>query len=222
VKEPELVDKVGLDAVAFLRFLRLLRWLFSSIAFLTCAVLIPINVTQSLRNVPDSTQRDQLSILTIRNVTGKWLFVHVGVTYLITILIIVFVNYHWKEMVRLRQQWFRSPEHMQSFYARTLAVTAVPKKYQSDEGIREIFQSVQVPYPTTSVHIGRKVGRLPELIEYHNTTVRQLEAVLVQYLKDGKIAKNRPMIRIGGFWGCGGVKKDAIDFYTYVFGIWSS
>lgn len=97
-------------------------------------------------------------------------------------------------------------------------VTDVPRKYQSDEGIRAIFESVQVPYPTTSVHIGRKVGRLPELIEYHNTAVRELEQVLVTYLKGGRIAKERPTIRIGGFLGMGGIKKDAIELYTCVVG----
>jgi len=210
------VDKVGLDAVAFLRFLRLLRWLFSSIALLTCGVLIPINLTQS-RNAPSGNTNDLLN-LTISHVKGNWLFVHVGVTYLITFLTIFFVNLHWKEMVRLRHQWFRSPEYLQSFYARTLAVTRVPKKYQSDEGIRAVFETVQVPYPTTSVHIGRRVGKLPELIEYHNKTVREFEAVLVMYLNGGRIAKKRPTIRVGGFFGCGGVKKDAIDFYTCVLG----
>ena len=214
VKEPELVDKVGLDAVAFLRFTRLLRWLFTSIAFLACAVLFPINITQSTRD--RQVQRNFLSLLTIRDVRGNFLFVHVAVSYLITLLIVVFVNYHWKQMVRLRHQWFRSPEYMGSFYARTLAVIKVPKKLQSDQGIRDIFQSVQVPYPTTAVHIGRRVGRLPELIDYHNNTVRKFEAVLVRYLKGGKIAKERPTIRVGGFLGCGGVKMDAIEFYTYV------
>jgi len=212
-KEPELVDKIGLDAVTFLRFLRLLRWLFTAVALLTCAVLIPINVTQSIRNLPQGP-KNILLMLTIRNVSGNWLFVHVGISYLITFMIVFAVNYHWKVMVRLRHEWFRSPEYLQSFYARTLAVMHVPKKYQSDEGIRAIFQSVQVPYPTTSVHIGRRVGKLPELIEYHNKTVREFEAVLVQYFKGGKIAKNRPTIRLGGFMGCGGVKKDAIEFYT--------
>jgi calcium permeable stress-gated cation channel len=56
----------------------------------------------------------------------------------------------------------------------------VPKQFQSDEGLRMIFESLQVPYPTTVMHIGRKVGKLPELIEYHNTTVRVLEQVLVR------------------------------------------
>ncbi|THH05494.1 hypothetical protein EW146_g9887, partial [Bondarzewia mesenterica] len=60
----------------------------------------------------------------------------------------------------------------------------------------------------------RRVGKLPELIEYHNETVRELEKILVRYLKGGKISKERPTIRIGGFWGMGGTKKDAIDFYT--------
>ncbi|KAG1903283.1 uncharacterized protein F5891DRAFT_1211537 [Suillus fuscotomentosus] len=212
-KEPELVDKLGLDAVTFLRFTRMTRSLYSAIAFICCAILIPINVSYNLKNVP-STERDVLSILTIRDVKGSFLFAHVVVSYVISALVMVFVWRHWKEMLRLRQQWFRSPEYMQSFYARTLAVMHVPKKYQSDEGIHAIFASVQVPYPTTSVHIGRKVGRLPELIEYHNTAVRELEQVLVTYLKGGKIAKERPTIRIGGFMGMGGTKKDAIDFYT--------
>ncbi|KAG1739129.1 uncharacterized protein EDB91DRAFT_1136016 [Suillus paluster] len=212
-KEPELVDKLGLDAVTFLRFTRMTRSLYTSIAFACCAILIPINVAYNLKNVP-STDRDILSMLTIRDVKGSFLFAHVVVSYAISALVMFFVWRHWKEMLRLRQQWFRSPEYMQSFYARTLAVMRVPRKYQTDEGIRAIFESVQVPYPTTSVHIGRKVGRLPELIEYHNTAVRELEQVLVTYLKGGKIAKDRPTIRIGGFMGMGGVKRDAIDFYT--------
>jgi hypothetical protein len=202
-KEPELLDKIGLDAVAFLRFLRLMRWLFSGVTVLTCAILIPINVAYNLKNV-DSKNRDILSMLTIRDVTGNFLWAHVAVSYLITLLIVFCVNFHW------------SPEYLQSFYARTLQVRHVPKKLQSDEGLKNIFESVKVPYPTTSVHIGRKVGKLPELIDYHNQTVREFEEVLVKYLKGGKIKANRPTVRIGGNCGMGGVKKDAIDFYTYV------
>ena len=210
------MDKIGLDAAIYLRFIRLCRWLFTAVAFVTSAILIPINVTYNLAHVK-AKDRDALSMLTIRNVSGNLLFAHVAVTYLITFLVIGFVYIHWREVVRLRRDWFRSPEYMQSFYARTLMVNNVPRKLQSDEGLRAIFESVHVPYPTTSVHIGRKVGRLPDLIEYHNDAVRELEAVLVKYLKGGKIGKKRPTITIGGFMGMGGEKKDAIDYYTCVF-----
>ncbi|KAF5348705.1 hypothetical protein D9758_006773 [Tetrapyrgos nigripes] len=212
-KEPELLDKVGLDATTFLRFTRLMRWLFTGVTALTCLVLIPVNAAYNIRNVK-SSRRDILSTLTIRNVQGNWLFVHVAVTYLITFLIMGVVYLHWKKVVELRIKWFRSPEYMQSFYARTLVVMGVPKKLQSDEGIRAIFESVKVPYPTTSVHIGRRVGRLPELIEFHNNTVRELEEHLVKYLKGGRVGKNRPTIRINSTCGCGGRKVDAIDYYT--------
>jgi calcium permeable stress-gated cation channel len=87
-------------------------------------------------------------------------------------------------MVRLRAQFFRSPE-----YARTLIVTLVPKKRQSDEGIKAVFNSVQVPYPTTAVHIGRRVEDLPRLVEAYNKTAREFEQILVRYLKDGKVGK---------------------------------
>lgn len=215
-KEPELLDKIGLDAVTFLRFLRLMRWLFTWIALLTCAVLIPINVSYNIKNI-DASDRDFLSMLTIRDVHGNWLYAHVIVTYLISFLIVFCVDMNWRAMIRLRRTWFRSPEYLQSFYARTLQVRHVPKNMQSDEGIKAIFESVKVPYPTTSVHIGRKVGKLPDLIEYHNQTVREFEEVLVKYLKGGKIKSKRPIIRLGGTCGFGGVTKDAIDFYTCVF-----
>ena len=119
-------------------------------------------------------------------------------------------------MVRLRHIWFRSDEYNKSFYARTLMVLRVPKKLQSDQGLKSLFESLRVPYPTTAVHIGRRVGQLPELIEYHNQAVRDLEEVLVRYLKDGQVAKKRPTIRHGGFMGIGGKRVDAVDFYTSV------
>lgn len=211
-KEPELVDKIGLDAAIYLRFLRMFRLLFTCIALLCCVVLLPVDITYNLRYVNPGA-RDVLSILTIRDVQGPLLFVHVAATYAITALVMGFVWHNWRQVVRLRHDWFRSPEYMQSFYARTLMVTRVPKKFQSDEGIRAIFQSMHMPYPTTSVHIGHRVGRLPELIEFHNNTVRELEHVLVRYLKDGHIAKERPQKRLGGFLCCGGRKVDAIDYY---------
>ena len=104
-----MLDKIGLDAVTFLRFVRMLRWLFTAIALLACAVLIPINAVYNVNHVP-SQDRDVLSMLTIRDVSGSLLFVHVAATYLFTFFVMAFVYLNWKHMVRLRAQWFRSPE----------------------------------------------------------------------------------------------------------------
>jgi hypothetical protein len=212
VKEPELVDKVGLDAVTFLRFLRMMRWLFTSLTILGAAVLIPPDIIYSTRKSKIPTTA--LSMLTIQDVYDNLLYVHIAGSYVFTALICGFAYTHWKAMAQLRRSWFRSPEYINQFYARTLQVTQVPKKFQSDEGIKAIFESIQLPYPTTSVHIGRSVGALPELVEYHNDMVRELEKYLVRYLKGNKIGKKRPTVRIKSFMGMGGKKVDAIDYYT--------
>jgi hypothetical protein len=151
--------------------------------------------------------------LTIRDVKGNSIYAHVAVSYLITILVIGFIYIHGRAMVELRNQWFKSPEYMRSFYARTLSITNVPKKLQQDDGLNEILGK-SLPYPITSVHMARTVGDLPQLIEYHNQTVRDFEAVLVKYLKGGVHNKSRPVVTFGGFCGIGAVHKDAIDYYT--------
>lgn len=81
-KEPELVDKIGLDAVIFLRFLRMLRLLFLGVVVLAGGVLLPVNAIHNLKHVKPN-KRDVLSMLTIRDVGGSALYAHIGVTYAI-------------------------------------------------------------------------------------------------------------------------------------------
>jgi hypothetical protein len=118
-------------------------------------------------------------------------------------------------MVRLRWQWFRSPAYQDMLHARSLLVTQVGKKYQTDAGLNALLQSLNIPYPTSAVHIGRRVGVLPALIKKHNEAVKELEEVLTSYLKNpDKIPAQRPTKRLGGWMGMGGQKVDAIDYLT--------
>jgi hypothetical protein len=78
-----------------------------------------------------------------------------------------------------------------------------------------LLQSLAIPYPTSAVQIGRRVGTLPELIKRHNDAVRQLEGVLTTHLKNpNNVSAKRPTMRIGGFMKLGGKKVDAIDYLT--------
>ncbi|KAF5354854.1 hypothetical protein D9756_005449 [Leucocoprinus leucothites] len=209
-KDTELVHKIGVDALVFLHFVRLLRLLFLLIAIASCAVLVPIDYIYNIKNKP--LDMNVLSAMSIRDVEGSMLYSHVGLMYFITFTVMLLVNRKWQKVLELRELWFRSEEYLHSLYARTICITQVHPKYQSDQGIIDILNLVNMPYFPTGVHIGRDVGELPNLIQYHNDTVRQLERVLVQYLHKGKLGRKRPKIREGGW--CGGEKKDAISFYT--------
>lgn len=215
--ETELLNQIGLDAVVFLRFLRMCRWMCSLLAMLACALLIPCDVAYNLKYKPSdlATSSNTLAMMSITNLSGSWLYVHVVYGYLVTFMVLYVIYVNYKTVVRLRWQWFRSPEYQNSMHARSIMMTHVGSSHMSDTGLQTLLSQLQIPYPTTAVHIGRRVGMLAFLVERHNQTVRELEQVLVTYLKGGKISPKRPTIRISKkFLGLGGRKVDAIDFYT--------
>ncbi|KAF8967961.1 hypothetical protein BDZ97DRAFT_1916530 [Flammula alnicola] len=149
-----------------------------------------------------------------KDVHGPRLYAHIVSVYLITFFLAALVHHHWRIMYKLRNRRFRSPEYQRLFYARTLYITNIPERRQSDAGLYKIFTGMQLPYPVTSVHIGRSVGALQGLIDKHNKLVEEFEEVLVRYLSGGNPRNQRPMITIGGCCGLGGRRQDAIKYYT--------
>lgn len=55
----------------------------SVVAVICAGVLIPINVLYNLNNVEES-KRSALAMLTIQDVRGNILFVHIGISYLVS------------------------------------------------------------------------------------------------------------------------------------------
>ncbi|KAN0061279.1 hypothetical protein ACQY0O_006125 [Thecaphora frezii] len=213
-QEHDLLPLIGLDGVTFLRFLRMMRWMLTTLAVVLSMVLMTLDVIYNV-NHSDTASTNKLNWINMSNVHGSYLWGHVAMSYVATGIALGFVWYHYREMVRLRWMYFRSEEYQTSFNARTLMITNVPKKLQSDPALAKMLSQIKMPYPTTEVHIGRRVGALPDLIEKHNDLVRELEHVLARYLKDpNKLPAKRPTVRLGGFMGCGGRKVDAIDHYT--------
>lgn len=75
VTEDELIIKIGLDAVVFLRFLRMCRWMCSSLALLACTILIPSDLYYNLKASTGQSlgfANNRLAMVTISNIRGKW------------------------------------------------------------------------------------------------------------------------------------------------------
>jgi hypothetical protein len=100
-KEDVLLEKIGLDGVCFLRFLRMCQWMsvhpsysmriratdgcenrFVGVAIMSCCVLIPINVAYNVQHNSKSIRSDPLRILTLQDVRGNLLYAHVAVRLL--------------------------------------------------------------------------------------------------------------------------------------------
>ena len=96
-------------------------------------------------------------------------------------------------------------------------VTNIPPKYRSEAGLWKIFQGMELRHQVTSVHIGKAVGMLPDLVESHNKNVEEFEQIIVRHLKSDPLGKTKPTIRVGGCCGLGGRRKDAIELHVFVF-----
>ncbi len=214
IGEERLNDQVGVDAVIFLRFMRLMRWILTLTAICSCATLIPLDLMYTLSLKPMGY--NILTAMTIQYVQGVRLYAHIGVVYFITLVLIGLVFHHWRMTQTLRAEWFRSSEYQRSFYARTLYITDIPRRRQSFPGIYGIFKAMNLPYPVISVYIGKSVGKLPELVEDHNKLVKEFEEVL-QSMQDETRENERPFFTVGGCCGIGGRRQDALQYYAYVF-----
>ncbi|POW10351.1 hypothetical protein PSTT_06120, partial [Puccinia striiformis] len=228
--EKELLAQIGLDAVVFLRFLRMCRWMCSLLALLACAMLIPCDVAYNLKHKDEyvTTTSNTLAMMALRP-CRIWLPRHFygnlrdlcqlqdGSTFTMAVvqnsriseLDIFSLNYDDSCWCVPRKTCRHFLTHGPLNFFLLLTPTFCRLEAYT------LLTQLHIPYPTTAVHIGRRVGMLAFLIERHNQTVRDLEQVLVTYLKGGKPSATRPTIRIGRkFLGFGGRKVDKIDFYT--------
>lgn len=72
----------GLDAATFLRFLRMLRNIFTITSIIVVALLV-IDIIYNLKYV-NSSDRNALSLLTIQNVSGNWMWPALAASYVIS------------------------------------------------------------------------------------------------------------------------------------------
>ena len=119
--EQELVNAIGLDAVVFLRILRMCRNIFVILAVVGCGILIPVNLSKGQKFYATTA----ITKITPVNTYGgaNW-----GMTICAWIFDIVVAGYLWwnyKAVLRLRRQFYDSPEYNASLHARTLMVRCI-------------------------------------------------------------------------------------------------
>ncbi|KAK5118112.1 hypothetical protein LTR62_004159 [Meristemomyces frigidus] len=195
-KEQDLVDKVGLDAAIFLRFNRMLRNIFSVLSVLGCGILIPVYLVCSDSSITKGISWfSRLAPVYMFGSQGFWAVVLIA--YIFDIVICFFLWTNYRAVVKLRRAFFDSSEYQRSLHARTLLVTDIPKELRSDEGIVQITENIKATDAVPRAAIARNTKDLPELVEEHEKTVRELESVLAKYLKDpNKLPPKRPTRKV--------------------------
>jgi hypothetical protein len=117
-KEQDLIPLIGLDAVVFLRILKMCRNMFIVLAVLGCGILMPINLALGQKF-------DTLTFVvkvTPMNTFGQANWGMTICAWLFDAVVAAFLWWNYRAILRLRRQYFDSPEYQASLHARTLMV----------------------------------------------------------------------------------------------------
>lgn len=198
-KENDLVNKIGLDAIVFLRFLRMLRNLFAVLSILA-VIMIGVNAGCSAKNKQILGGNDDFFIfMSPQIVYGECLYAHILMSWIFPIVICGFIWHSYRKLLQLKLGYFESEEYKSSLYAKTLMVTDVPNRYTSNDGLADIVRRINVDpniKDDMKARIARDMKELPKLVREHEMTVRRLESVLAKYLKNpDRLPPNRPTMK---------------------------
>ncbi|KAG0049633.1 hypothetical protein BGZ83_005530 [Gryganskiella cystojenkinii] len=209
VKDRELLDRVGLDAYMFLRFLRMSAFFFTGCSLLSIPVLIPLNVIHGAKE-------GGLGSMTIGNVTAGWrLWFHLTLTYVFSFAAIILLWREMREYTRRRHAYLMSDKHVKTPQSTTILVTAIPKGLNTEEAMFNIFN--RFPGGVAKVWLNRNPKNLMKLCKERDEIVTKLEMAEYNYVRSAYKKKAtgpvRPLGKINKM-PCVGEKVDLVDFYT--------
>lgn len=184
------VDKCGLDAYFFLRYLRTLLKIFVPAALVILPILIPLNMVDGRgaqfalgkhENSSNVTGLDQLAWGNVApNHTGRY-WAH----WLLALALIIWVCYvsfdELRNYIRMRQAYLTSPQHRLRASATTVLVSSIPQKWcnvEALDGLYDVF-----PGGLRNIWINRNFDELSDKIKRRDKLAATLETAETDLIK---------------------------------------
>ncbi|KAF2202361.1 DUF221-domain-containing protein [Delitschia confertaspora ATCC 74209] len=216
-REEVLMEKIGLDAVIFLRFTRMCRNIFLVLAALALAIVVPISVVINKEFYKQFGGNDAIFMMTPQGLFGKPFWAYVAVAYIFDAVVCSFLWWNYRAVHKLRRKYMDSPDYQNSLHSRTLMITDIPRSLRSDQGIVQVADELRTTPEIPRASIGRNVKDIPDLIEEHEAAVIALEKVLAKYLKNpNKLPNQRPLCRPSKKDPGYPNKKEKVDAINYL------
>lgn len=195
----DFIQKCGLDAYFFLRYLRTLLKIFVPLAFVILPILIPTNLVRgrgdsfavgkySLNQTlyTNVSGLDQLAWGNVRPDRNSRYWAHL----ILAILVVVYTCFIFfdelRGYIRLRQAYLTSPQHRLRASATTVLVTAIPRKwctFEALDGLYDVF-----PGGIRNIWVNRNYDELSEKVKMRETLALKLEGAETALIKNAKKA----------------------------------
>ncbi|KAG8707764.1 hypothetical protein FRC08_000309 [Ceratobasidium sp. 394] len=128
----------GMDAYFFVRYLRMMVWIFLPIWLISWAVLLPVD-SAGLNN------KDGLDQFTFGNIPQDRQVryaAHLLLAWLLAAWVMFNIKKEMRKFVSTRQRHLVDPIHSRSAQANTVLITGVPRKFLDEAALAQLFQHV--------------------------------------------------------------------------------
>ncbi|KAF9962859.1 hypothetical protein BGZ65_007530 [Modicella reniformis] len=201
VPDHVLVERIGLDAYMFLRFMRMSSKLFFGFSLLAIPILIPLNVIRSSPKPTDEVKPGLLSLNIASTIVMLWR--------------------EMQEYTRRRHAYLLDERHAKTPQSTTILVTAIPDGLDNEDALFDIFN--RFPGGVRAIWLNKNPKNLADLCQERDKVVLKLEMAEYTYIRSayGPRTKKDPEVKtpqrpIGrtSMIPFVGPKVDLIDFYT--------
>ncbi|KAF9977907.1 hypothetical protein BGZ73_004503 [Actinomortierella ambigua] len=172
------INNVGLDAVMFLRFLKMCLQFCLFNAIVVGTILLPIHYYGG------GTQSEvlRLSVANIEN-DSNILWAHVFMAYVVTgsWMFLLFKNY-WQWM-DLRREYTLYRIHQGEIAERSVFVSRLPSSLRTDTALKEYFESLKMG-PVENATVVQHCGRLAQKIDRRESALNQLEKAHIELARE--------------------------------------
>ena len=193
----EFIQKCGLDAYFFLRYLRTLLKIFVPLAFVILPILLPMNAvhgrgSQFATGIYAKTEWNNvtgLDTLGWGNVSPKkthryWAHLILAVLVVVYTCFVFFDEL--RGYIRLRQAYLTSPQHRLRASATTVLVTAIPMKWCTFEALNGLYDVF--PGGIRNIWINRNYDELNDKVKQRDKFARSLESAETALIRNAKKA----------------------------------
>ncbi|KAL3480713.1 hypothetical protein BJX99DRAFT_220132 [Aspergillus californicus] len=218
----EFLQKCGLDAYFFLRYLRMLLKIFIPLALVILPTLLPLNKVggkdKTYQNGTDSgaqwnvTGLDQLAWgnVTPENTHRYWGHLVMAVFVIVYVCAIFFDEL--RGYIRLRQAYLTSPQHRLRASATTVLVTAIPESWLSVDALDGLYDVF--PGGIRNIWINRNFDDLNEKVKERDKLALKLETAeteLIIKCKKAQLKQAKKAAKKAGVKRADKKEKDVTD-----------
>ncbi|KAI1014637.1 hypothetical protein LB503_003985 [Fusarium chuoi] len=195
----EVIEKCGLDAYFFLRYLKTLLIIFLPIGAIVMPILIPLNYVGGLGQKVDVRDDDDeknegtptgLDTLSWGNVSPKnssRYTAHLIMAILVVIWVCTVFFFELRVYIKVRQDYLTSAEHRLRASATTVLVNSIPAKWLSEDALMGLFDVF--PGGIRNIWLNRDLSSLLDKVKERNKIHLALEQAETDLIKDAKKAQ---------------------------------